>query len=82
MAAANEQLTVGMLMKRLAAACKKDPTIVNKRIITGDDIEGNGYHGLWFDITSDPEEVKECIEASNGLSESETNDPTQLVIIG
>lgn len=80
--AAYKQLTVGTLMKRLTAACKKDPTIINKRVITGDDIEGNGYHGLWFAITSDPEEVKECIEASNGLSESETDDPTQLVIIG
>ena len=80
--AASKQLTVGMLVKRLIEACKKDPTIANKRIITGDDIEGNGYHGLWFDITSDPETVKECIEASNGVIESETEDPTQLVIIG
>ena len=77
-----KQLTVGMLMKKLAAACEKDPTIMNKRIILGDDVEGNGYHGLWFGITSDPGMVKECIDASYGLTETETEDPKQLVIIG
>lgn len=78
----SKQITVGLLVKQLIEACKKDPKLAYKKIIVADDTEGNGYHGMWFAPTTDPEVVKECIEASNGVYETDTEDPNELIIIG
>ena len=54
----------------------------NKLIVVADDTEGNGYHGMFFGFTSDVNEVKECIEFSNGVCESESKNPNEIVILG
>ena len=77
-----EQMTVGLLVKKLIEACKKDPSIANKKIIVADDNEGNGYHGMFYDPTVDAKSVKGCIDASNGLYDSSEEDPNNLVILG
>lgn len=77
-----KQITVGELIKQLTLACKQDPKITNKKIIIPDDNEGNGYHGMYFTITSDPQQVKENIDFSNGVYDTDTEDPNELVILG
>lgn len=54
----------------------------NKFCICADDEEGNAYHGIWYSVTSDPKQVKENIECSNGLYDSQETDCNNLVIIG
>lgn len=51
-------------------------------IVVSDDEEGNGYHGIFYGVTDDPKDVRECIEFSNGLLDCVTNDPKKIVIIG
>jgi len=77
-----EQMTVGMLVKLLLQACNQDPKVAYKKIIIADDEEGNSYHGMYYHPTTDPKEVKENIEFSNGVYETDTEDPNDLIIIG
>lgn len=73
-------ITVGQLIKILARKAKQDPTILDKGIILSDDEEGNGYHGCYFALTSNPKDVKGVLQASNGCREHVN--PSEVVIIG
>jgi len=77
-----EQMTVGMLVKLLLQACKQDPQVAYKKIIVADDEEGNSYHGMYYHPTTDAQEVKKNIEYSNGVYDTDTEDPEKLVILG
>lgn len=77
-----EQMTVGKLVKLLMEACYKDPKVAYKKIIVADDNEGNGYHGMFYGVTTDASAVKEAIEYSNGVYDTNTEDPNDLVILG
>lgn len=54
----------------------------DKKIVLADDTEGNGYHGMFFGFTSTPSAIKETIEYSNGIYDSETDDVNEIVILG
>ena len=77
-----EQMTVGMLVKLLIEACKKDPSVAYKAIVVADDNEGNGYHGMFYDPTTNAKDVEANIEASNGLYDSRETDYNKIVILG
>ena len=77
-----EQMTVGMLVKLLTEACLKDPKVAYKKILVADDEEGNGYHGMYYRPTTDAQTVQEAIEASNGVYDTDTEDPNELIILG
>lgn len=77
-----QQLTVKTLFDVLKKKLKEHPEIANKKIAISDDNEGNSYHGLFYAITFDPNSVRECIEYSNGVSDSDTQDPNELVLLG
>lgn len=75
-----EQMTVHQLFLELMSLVNKGQG--NKKVILADDSEGNGFHGCFYSITSDPITVKETIANSNGLVESNEEDPNNLIIIG
>lgn len=77
-----EQMTVGMLVKLLTQACYADPKVAYKKILVADDEEGNSYHGMYYHPTTDAQSVKENIECSNGVYDTDTEDPNDLVILG
>ena len=77
-----KQMTVGLLVKRLIEACRKDPSIADKAIVVADDNEGNGYHGMFYDPTTDAKDVQANIEASNGLYDSCETDYNKIIILG
>ena len=77
-----QQMTVKMLMAHLQKAIKNHPEIADKQIVVADDTEGNGYHGLFFGLTHDEETIKECIECSNGIYDSDSDNPRDIVILG
>ena len=77
-----KQMTVGKLVKLLIEACQKDPSIAYKAIVVPDDNEGNGYHGMFYDPTTDAKEVEANIEASNGLYDSTETDYNKIIILG
>ena len=74
------QMTVHKLFLELMDLVTKGQG--NKKVVVADDNEGNGYHGIYYSVTSDPKEVKENIEASNGLYDSQTENYKDIVIIG
>lgn len=74
------QLTIKDLYKNLAAEIKKGNG--DKFIVVADDNEGNSFHGLFFGITSESSKVRESIEYSNGIYDSQEEDLNKLVILG
>ena len=72
----DRQLTVRDLIVHLAKVCKKRPDLLDKKIIISDDVEGNGYHGLWYGICADAK------YADGYISDSETDKTEDLVILG
>ena len=76
-----EGLTVGQLLNDINKLVAKDKSILNKKVLVADDEEGNAYHSLYFSITSKPNDVKECVEYSNG-ADIEISDYSKYVIIG
>lgn len=74
------QLTINDLYKNLAAEIKKGNG--NKVIVVADDNEGNSFHGLFFGITSEANDIKEAVEYSNGIYDSQEKDLNKLVILG
>lgn len=77
-----EQLTVGQLIKHLQMVAKNYPEVLDKYIVVADDNEGNSYHGMFYGLTYDTTAVKETIQYSNGVSDSQVQDPKKLVILG
>ena len=77
-----EQMTVGMLVKLLTEACLKDPKVAYKKIVVSDDNEGNGYHGMFYAPTVNAKQVAEAIKVSNGIYDSDTENPKEIVILG
>ena len=75
-----EQIKVKDLYRDLAMLMKEGRG--DDYVVVADDEEGNGYHGIFFSVTDDPKDVRECIEFSNGLYGSVTNDPNKIIIIG
>lgn len=73
-----------MTVLRLFNALQKEIAKGNgdKLVVISDDVEGNGYHGLWFGVTSNVAEIAECLDVSNGVSDSETDEPERIVILG
>ena len=74
------QMTVEQLYQELGELIKQGHG--KKVLVAADDNEGNGYHGIFYSPTAKPKEVKENIEASNGLYDSQETDYRKIVIIG
>lgn len=51
----------------------------DKHILITTDDEGNGYHTLFYEFTSDIESIKECYDY--GLFH-DNNDPNEVVLLG
>ena len=75
-----KQLTVLDLFKLLEQEVRNGNG--NKSIVVSDDNEGNAYHGLFYGITSEPNDIKENIECSNGIYDSQEKDLNKIVILG
>lgn len=73
------QLTVNDLLS-LCADAKKNG-YGDKQIIISNDVEGNGYHGLWYGLTTDPADIKMIVDGIY-ISDSNTDNPEDLVILG
>lgn len=73
------QLTV----KELYTILYKEMTKGNgdKKIVVADDNEGNAFHGLFYGITSEPNDIKETVENSNGIYDSQEKDLNKIVIL-
>lgn len=74
------QMTVEKLFNELKELVEKGQG--NKKVVVATDEEGNSYRGIYYSCESDPTKIKEAIDYSNGLIESQEIDPNKLVIIG
>lgn len=68
------QLTVTELRKALQKAEKEG--LGNRLLVTSDDEEGNGLHGIWYGVTKG-EELRGIY-----IGDSVTEDVTKIVCIG
>jgi hypothetical protein len=75
-----EQMTVRKLYLLLAQEVKNGNG--EKAIVVADDNEGNAYHGLFYGITSNINDIKENVEFSNGIYDSREKDLNKIVILG
>lgn len=75
-----KQLTVNDLKRFVDKQVEKGNG--NKYIIISNDVEGNGYHGLWYSFLDSKEHIVEAITTSNGISDSVVEDSDKLVILG
>ena len=75
-----KQLTVLNLFKLLEEEVRNGNG--NKVIVVADDNEGNAFHGLFYGITSELNDIKENIENSNGIYDSQERDLKKIVILG
>ena len=80
--AKNGQISVKELATHLIKVLKEHPEIADKLIVVGDDNEGNGFHGLFYGLTFSTDDVKQCIEYSNGVYDSVSDNPSKIVILG
>lgn len=69
-----------MTVKELAYLCKKEIKNGNgnKEIYLSDDDEGNGYHGLYFGFTTDPDNLKAITQFCN----TDIDDIDNAVVLG
>lgn len=74
------QMTVEKLFNELKELVEKGQG--NKKIVMATDEEGNSYRGIYYSCESDPTKIKEAIDYSNGLIDSQTEDYKDIVIIG
>lgn len=54
----------------------------DKVILVADDVEGNGYHGMFYGPMCDPKEIKEVLGNSNGFYDTTEMDPEKIVLLG
>lgn len=74
---ANKGLTVKELADFASTLVKNG--LGDKHVLITTDDEGNGYHTLFYQFTTDPEGIKECAEA--GMFH-DSNDPKEVVLLG
>ena len=75
-----QQITVKVLYELVQKEMLKGNG--DKMIVLSDDNEGNGYHGMFFGFVSAPKTVKATIDASNGVYDSVSENPKEIVILG
>ena len=73
-----KQLTVRDLANQLAEAVRDG--YGDKLIVISDDNEGNGYHGLFYGLTTS--DIASITEHGELIYDSVTNDLKKLVILG
>lgn len=74
-----QQLTINDLFKILKNEIKKGNG--EKYVLVSNDVEGNGFHGLWYGVTSKEEDVVQLMEWSE-ITDSITYDAKKIVILG
>lgn len=74
-------MTVKQLLLNIKKIAETDKSILDKEILISDDEEGNGYHGIYYNITHDPSEVEDIIANSHG-ADRDIADYSKYVILG
>lgn len=73
------QVTLGRLQKLINSLLLKHPELKDRKIVLSDDNEGNGFHGMFYEITYEHDDLisfKDCI------NDSCETDPDKIVILG
>ena len=74
-------MTLRQLITDIKKLVEKDKSILDKKILLSDDDEGNGYHECYYSFTTNPKDVKNCIEFSNGAT-VDIDDYSKFIILG
>ena len=75
-----EQMTILRLFNVLKKEIDKGNG--NKLIVISDDNEGNGYHGMFYGVTSDVNQIADIVYNSNGIYDSDSININDIVILG
>lgn len=74
-------ITVEKLYNYLKNAIAKDPTLKDKKIMLSDDDEGNGYHEMFYLLTTG-QDAKECFTICYGEKSVKEGEYDDYVILG
>jgi len=73
------QVTLGRLQKLINKLLLQHPELKDRKIVISNDNEGNGFHGMFYEITYEHDDLisfKDCI------NDSCETDPDKIVILG
>ncbi len=73
------QLTLQELQKHINKVLKEHPELRDRKIVISNDNEGNGFHGLFYGITWEYNDVKAY---EDDIYDSQSTDPNEIVILG
>lgn len=77
--AANGQITLGRLQKVINDLLKTNPELKDHAIVISNDNEGNGFHGMFYEVTYKPNDVKAF---EDDIYDSAEKDINKIVILG
>jgi len=73
------QQTLGNLKKVIDKLLKEHPELADRKIVLPTDNEGNGYFGMFYDITYDKQTLEDIADS---IFDSQETDPDKIVILG
>ena len=73
------KMNKGLTVKQLFECCKKQIALGNgdKHILISDDDEGNGYHTLFYEFTTETDMLRMAVEI-----EHDSHDANEIVLLG
>ena len=73
------QITLGRLQEIVNYLLTEHPELKDRKIVISNDNEGNGFHGLFYGITFEHEDVAPYVD---DIYDSCEKDPNKIVILG
>ena len=73
------QTTLKDLQKHINKILLEHPELRDRKVVISNDNEGNGFHGLFYGITWEHDDVSAYVE---DIYDSQETDPDKIVILG
>ncbi len=73
------QITLKDLQKHINEVLREHPELKDRKVVVSNDNEGNGFHGLFYGITFEFEDVEPYVD---DIYDSCETDPNKIVILG
>ena len=73
------QVTLGRVQKLINKLLLQHPELKDRKIVISNDNEGNGFHGMFYEITYEHDDL---VEFKDDIRDSCETDPDKIVILG
>jgi len=73
------QTTLRDLQKHINKLLKEHPELKDRKVVISNDNEGNGFHGMFYGVTYEYDDVKAY---KDEIYDSQTTNPNEIVLLG